>query len=400
MQFTQYKDQDSITATIPELRLETDLAAIVEGNLQAKEITLKEPILLLKLGSKPARQPGTNAPTTKSLPLIDIQKLVLEHPTLHVEQQQPNDTMRLHWNRGALLAHNQWVFTNIRHNGKEPLTIEKASLSGTAVSFAQHAKKILLLQPQSMQLVLANTRLLMDKHAPIPWSTIVERLALKDMMLEGMGKDSGRLQLIALTVEHLLVQARQTPKEWLDNSPGFILHDLTGQFTTSQNYFRWKRLNYHHRQHLLSVDSFTYTPVISRDAYIAAHPYQTDYIQLNTGRINIHRPGLDSYFRDTLIHIAAVDVKDPMISVYRDKRPPREPNIIRPLPVDMIKALPFKLRVDSVRVHNGQVAYEELSEKTNKSGIINITHLNALLGNIKSRHLGRQTVCASRPMPT
>jgi hypothetical protein len=387
VRFAQYKTHDSITAAIPELRLVADLAALVEGNLQAKEIMLKEPTFLVKLGNKQAGHSLANTPAANPLPPIDIQTLSIEQPTLHLEQQQEKDTIRLHWNRGAQLANNHWIFTNIRHQGKEPLTIEKASLLGTAVSFTRQSEKLLLLQPQSIQLVLIKTRLSLDKPHNTPWSTIVEKLALKEMQLNHIGKDSDRLHLASLTLEQLIVQAKQSAREWLNNSPGFILHDLSGNYTTTQNDVRWKRLSYHHRQHLLSLDSFTYTPVATRDEYIAAHPYQTDYIQLNTGRITIRRPDLDSYWNDTLIRIGALSVYEPNINVYRDKRPSREPNVIRSLPVDMIKRLPIKITVDSVVVHNGQVQYEELSEKTNQSGVINISRLQAVLSNIKSRNL-------------
>lgn len=391
VRFTKYTAHDSITAAIPEVRLVPDLAAIMEGNLQADQVTLKEPTLLVKLSGRKKGQSGEAASghpaTKKPFPLMHIKKLTVEHPTLHVEQQNDKHTLRLTWDRGIQLANNQWVFTNIRHDGKEPLTIEKASMSGTAVSFAQHSDKTMLLKPQSIQLVLNKTRLALGKHHGTPWSTIVERFAFRDMEIDGIGKDSGRLNLKALTVEQLVLQANQHHQEWLDHSPNFSLRDFSGDLTTTKNYFRWKQLSYHHHQRLLSLDSFTYTPMAGRDAYIAAHPYQTDYIQLHSGRINIHRPDLKRYFKDTLIHIGALAVFEPSISVYRDKRPPREPNVIRPLPVDMIKRLPFKLAVDSVLVHKGVVRYEEHSEKTNKSGVISITRLQALLSNIKSRDL-------------
>jgi hypothetical protein len=101
----------------------------------------------------------------------------------------------------------------------------------------------------------------------------------------------------------------------------------------------------------------------------------------------MHNPDLHGYFRDTLAHVATMHIENPLISVYRDKRPPREPNVIRPLPVDMLKNLQLKLKVDSILVHNGYVRYEELSEKTGRAGVIGISKLNASLATLKSHDL-------------
>ncbi|AXY73475.1 hypothetical protein D3H65_05565 [Paraflavitalea soli] len=385
VRFSHHTSHDTITAAIPRLQLVPDLEAILAGNLHAEEVILKEPILLVKLSA--AGKAAEAASPGKQLPLMDIKQLIIEQPTLRLEQQQEEHSIHLAWNKGITPAHNQWVFNNIRHDGKTPITIDNASIQGTDVSFSQHADKLILLKPQSMELDLGLTRLATGKHPTIPWSTLIARFTLRNMQIDGIGKDSGRLSLKALTIEQLAIQGNQHHQEWLNNSPNLSLRDFSGDLTTTKNYFRWKQLSYHHRERLLSIDSFTYTPMVSRDAYIAAHPYQTDYIQLHTGRINIHRADLNKYFKDTLIHIGALAIYEPAISVYRDKRPPREPDVIRPLPVDMIKRLPFKIAVDSVLVHQGSVRYEEHSEKTNKSGVISISRLQALLANIKSRNI-------------
>ncbi len=250
--------------------------------------------------------------------------------------------------------------------------------------FARHSAKALLLKPQRIQLVLTNTKLAAGTHHDIPWSTIVSHFDLRDLRLDGIGKDSGRLNLASLTLEQLHLQAGQKPQEWLDNSPHFYLRDLSGDLHSTKNDFRWQGLRYHQQQQLLQVDSFAYRPVLERDAWVAAQPWQTDYIQLNTGRIDLHRLDLHRLLNDSLVHISMVKVQSPFISVYRDKRPPRQPDVIRNLPVNQLKGLPFKLKMDSVIVAEGKVQYEEHSEKTNKSGIIPIGRLNATLLNVKS----------------
>ncbi|MBO9561556.1 MAG: hypothetical protein J7621_02235 [Niastella sp.] len=385
IRFTRYTTHDSITAAIPQLRLVPDLEAMMAGDLRAEEITLKDPALIVKLAKTEEKEQQKK--NSKPLPAIHVKQLSVEQPLLHLEQRQDEHTLQLTWNRGKQPDRNQWNFTNIRHDGKEPLDIGKISIAGTDVSFARHADKSIVLKPQSIQLILDNTAIATVKHHDVPWKTVIEKFAIRNMQVDGIGKDSGQLKLQALSLEHLTLQAGQHHREWLNNSPHFYLQDFSGELTTTKNYFHWKQLSYQHQQRTLTVDSFTYTPVQERDAYVAAHPYQTDYIQLSTGRISMHNPDLHGYFRDTLAHVATMHIENPLISVYRDKRPPREPNVVRPLPVDMLKNLQLKLKVDSILVHNGHVRYEELSEKTGRAGVIGISKLNASLVSLKSHDL-------------
>lgn len=381
VRFLRYTHQDSITAAIPQVQLVPDLEAILEGKIQAATITLQTPSLLVRSTGKEVHAAAGKG---RSLPPLHIGKLTITQPTLHLEQQKEEHTIHLEWNKGIQPARNQWVFSGIRHDGKTPLTIDRIHITGTDLSFSRQSDNPLQLKPQSIEVVLTNTQLATGKQHAVPWATLVDQFALRNMAVENLGRDSGRLHLASLSVAQLALQGKQHFSDWLHHSPHFAVREFSGEFKSNRNYFYWQRLTYHQAQALLAIDSFAYTPVLGRDAYIAAQPWQTDYIQLQTGRIRLHRPDLSRYFKDTLVHIGSLQIDQPVISVYRDKRPPRQPNVIRPLPVNMIKGLPFKLKVDSVVMDKGQVQYEELSEKTNRSGIIHISQLDALLRNIKS----------------
>ncbi len=374
---------DTIAASVPVLRFVPDIAALLDGRIHINSIALQSPVLWAHLGNRPAAV-ATERKAGKELPLLHIGELQLDQPVIHFYQQQAEQSLRLLWDKGNTPADNQWVIKNIVHDGQSPLSIQQVKINGTDVAFTHTGKDILRLKPQRMQLTLSNLHLGDGHPQAVAWAGLLEHLDIKDMALQGIGKDSGRLHLASLTLEHLALQAKQSPTEWLDHSPRFYLRDLSGEFLSVKNAFRWKKLSYHRAQQLLSIDSFSYWPTADRDAYVASKPFQTDYIHLQTGRIDFHRPDLRALLHDSIVHIPSVRVHEPAISVYRDKRPPREPNVIRPLPVNQIRQIPFRLQLDSVQVIDGQVQYEELSEKTNKSGIIPITHLNALLAHVKS----------------
>jgi hypothetical protein len=378
VRFTHYTAHDSITATIPQVQLVPDMAALAAGNIRMEEIILREPTVLVKLHKDPA--PATAHPQ-KPLPAIHVKKLLLEKPKVAFEQQTGEHTFHVNWQQ---TANNQLLVSNIVHQGDEPLSIGKISLTGTGLSFARNSANPISISPQSIQLELDSTTLAMAKHHAVKWSTVLAQLSIRNVQLGGLGPDSGLLDLSSLAVANLAMQSDQHHREWLNHSPDFQLNQFSGTFKNNKNYFYWRELSYHQAQRLLLLDTFSYTPVQSRDEYIAAHPYQADYIQVQTGKISINNPDLHGYFRDTVANVSTIHIQNPSIKVYRDKHPPFRHGIIKPLPVTMIGRIEMKLQVDSVLLHNGYVEYQELSEKTNQAGTIVFTRLNASLSGIKS----------------
>lgn len=382
--FTRYTEKDSITANIPQLCLLPDLSALTAGKLQAEEITLHQPAILLSLHTGPAKQ-ATHA--ARPLPAINIKKLLVDRPQIELQQENGRHTIDFTWTQAP---GNQLLVTNIVHEADGPLSIGRISVTGNTLSFARNSARPVLIHPQSVQLALAHTTIATAQHSLVKWTTTLEQLAVKNIQLEGLGKDSGVLHISALEADHLTMQAGQHHRDWLNHSPDFQLKEFSGTFRNNKNLFYWDQLHYNHHLRLLELDTFSFRPVLGRDAYVAAHPFQIDFIQLQTGKISIHNPDLHGYFQDTLANASTVHVQHPSVTIFRDKRPPFQKGIIKPLPVTALARLQLKLKVDSVLVHDGYVENEELSDKTKLAGKIIFTKLNASLSGIKN-HDHQQT---------
>jgi hypothetical protein len=137
----------------------------------------------------------------------------------------------------------------------------------------------------------------------------------------------------------------------------------------------------------LSVDSFYYRPVIDRDSFNRMNKFQKDYIQAKTGRIIIRELDIEKLLADTSFRASAIEINDPDISIYKDKRLPFDFSKIKPLPVDMLKNLKIKVNLDSLLVKNGFIEYSEHNPKTDKVAIIDLPHTQAELTSIKNYDL-------------
>jgi hypothetical protein len=80
-------------------------------------------------------------------------------------------------------------------------------------------------------------------------------------------------------------------------------------------------------------------------------------------------------------------VNDAYFYDHKDKSLPFNAGIIKPLPVNMIKKIPFKLAIDSIEFHNALVEYTEVNEKNKLAGTIPVTRMSVRLFNLKNYNL-------------
>ncbi len=137
----------------------------------------------------------------------------------------------------------------------------------------------------------------------------------------------------------------------------------------------------------LSLDSFYYRPLIDRDSFNRMNKFQKDYIQAKTGRIIIRELDIEKLLADTSFRASAIEINDPDVSIFKDKRLPFDFSTIKPLPVDMLKELKIKINLDSVLLKNGFIQYSEHNPKTDKIAVIDLPHTHAELTNIKNYDL-------------
>ncbi|HET9487486.1 MAG TPA: DUF748 domain-containing protein, partial [Chryseosolibacter sp.] len=71
------------------------------------------------------------------------------------------------------------------------------------------------------------------------------------------------------------------------------------------------------------------------------------------------------------------------LKIFRDKRLPFKKSM-KPLPIDAIRALPFELEIDSLKIIKSYVQYEEFGEEAPDPGGLYFDDLYAVLSNISS----------------
>jgi hypothetical protein len=146
----------------------------------------------------------------------------------------------------------------------------------------------------------------------------------------------------------------------------------------------------------LQFDSISLTPNYSRYAFARKVGRQTDRFTLRIPKIAI--AGLAFNPLNDSTAISSIAISSARLHVFRDKRFPFIKHHNVPLPVAMIRKFPFALRVDSVKIADAKIVYEEFPEKGFHTGQVEFDALNATLTHLDNRDSsakGQATLVAS-----
>ena len=137
----------------------------------------------------------------------------------------------------------------------------------------------------------------------------------------------------------------------------------------------------------LQIDSVQFKPALNPPDYFAKTTWQSDYIQMHGGPINISGIDLNTWKNDSLLQANRVVLSNFNVDVWRDKRIPFKHGADKRMPTSLINSVPYRFSIDSVGVRNGNVTYHEYSKITNREGVVPIENISATIQHLTNYHL-------------
>ena len=97
--------------------------------------------------------------------------------------------------------------------------------------------------------------------------------------------------------------------------------------------------------------------------------------------------GIDFGFKNNIFFAKSkeISLNSPSLEIYRDKLVADDLKI-KPLYSKMLRDLPFELSVDSLKITNGSIKYEERVKVENMGGSIDFKNLNAAISNLSNTY--------------
>jgi hypothetical protein len=389
IRYQRSRTYDTIIASIPMVQLVPDIDAFFRGDIGASAITLDRPRFFWH-----ARHHDTLTNTQETgwpLPDTRINSLKIIQPTLSLQYEQAGKNFQLEW------------------EGNDPrnyLQLQDIVSDETSTSFSARTIQFLVngftvagpsgrryhAGSGEIDAKLSNLRYRELEGNDTEWEGQLDQLNARNFTIDSIGKKNATLQIKTASLSGLRVDAASILKltELIQKNKEFRLSNFTGTYQDSAVNWNWYNTAYDKRSRLLSLDSFRYRPAPEKEAFMEKQKHQIDYITANGGKLEVGPLDIDRFVKDTILDLGTIRLSDAYLYNFRDKRLPLRMDIVRPLPVDQLTQIGTKFRADSLVIANSRVLYEELNEKTGKSGLIRVGDLNATLTHLRNFDLGEQ----------
>jgi hypothetical protein len=220
------------------------------------------------------------------------------------------------------------------------------------------------------------------------WSGVLSLLTLPQSQLVLAREDRGNTVLDLKGVRISELQMNNTKKfpagDWLAGNPLLKLEVERVTAINEKVQLDCSGLAYRNGAAELRMDSLSVIPRIDRDSFNRSAKYQNDYMVFRTGEVTAGGIAAGKWSGDSVYRIRSLALQQPRLHVYKDKRLPFNSGVHKPLPTDLLQQIRMPFRIDSIRLHDADITYEELNDKTLMNGSVRFSGVNANLENIAS----------------
>ncbi len=373
-------DRDSFYLSSPRINFNVDINALTAHHIQISTVDVETPVLTINKWNLPV----LNDQLAKKSPTIHIDRFSAREPIIVIATHRNDSVSRINIPQSA---RSSIVAAGIvLQDGNT--SIGNLSLSTTSATISTPAGQVMGVESGKMDVELSDLRFGKKEGKPF-WSTIINNLYVQKPNSLVFGKNKNRLNLMEATIGNLNLNS-----EYLSDVNQLFkfnvkawLRTATGEYIDSATTLKWFNAEYNSSTKTLKLDSFNYHPTQSLDTFLARKKFAADYITFHSGPVKLADFNLDKYNKDSSIVAGKLTVTRPNIWIFRDKLPPGQSGIYKPLPVQMIKSIGVPVSIKSVNLEDGYLSYSEKHSKSRAVGTVVLGRLNAKLAHIRNRNL-------------
>jgi len=168
-------------------------------------------------------------------------------------------------------------------------------------------------------------------------------------------------------------------------------HELTGStenLLINNGHFyntKVKKIRFNSEDGSLTMDSVILIPLHAKYKFARMLGRQADRMDLSVKKVEIAQLNYWKLF-DRIVSIGSLTITEANLLAFRDKRIDTgiEPNV--PMPIDILRKLPFAIAIDTVNLVNSKVTVEEFPINGIRPGHVYFDQLNARLLGLNNRY--------------
>jgi len=376
--FSSNTGKTEVNFSTSYMQLVPHIRQLLDGEIILDNVALEKPIIKAHLGS-------TVGSEKKDIPKIMISSLKMNQPQIDFSINDSTKTS-FSWN-GSL---NPSAFLEIKEINSTQTTHSKTTIRESRFHLSNFEfssnGKIFSSKNGNIIASLKNVELKAEKGQTIEWNGFLENLVAKNFIADSINKYKGTLILNSADINNLnLSSATVTDfKKLIATNKDFKIRNFSGNYKDSITIIKWANAGFSRIGNNFSLDSFSYNPAITRDSFLAQQNFQKDYITFKTGAVSIQNLDPDLYLNENIVKASSIKIQNATFTDYKDKQIPFNPGLVKPMPVDLLKKIPFHVSIENAEIENGNAEYTETSAITEAAGVIPVTRLKILLKNIKN----------------
>ncbi len=129
-------------------------------------------------------------------------------------------------------------------------------------------------------------------------------------------------------------------------------------------------------------DSIRIKPLVNASQLPNLVTYETGIIDLVLPSVKIGGMDFVDMYQSRSVALNHVWLNEPRLELYKDKTLKDKPS---KLPSEMLKSIPFEVKVDSIQIHSGFIKYYELMEREKSPGHITFERLHGSIYNMNNQ---------------
>ena len=362
---------------VPKLTFSLDINSCLNGDIKGEFIELSNPSVTFSKSESEPETTENRKPRSGGFPVVNIKKITIDQPEI---QALPAElAQKMQFNPGQ-----SKIILNGVHSDSTHLKVDNVSVSVIQPVF--QTGKFRLNSTGSEKIEVAASAINYQPATPqtkSSWSFNLDRANFENINLSTLQNDTIKqtVDLKNLTVKGLQFKDSFALKQ--ENIANFSIQNGNIKLTNDKINLAVYNLGFTAAAKNIDIDSLKFSPVPDRDSFMKTKEFQSTYIQIYTGKINIK--GLDNgqLLKDSVLRLSTIRVNDLRFLAYKDKRLPFL-HTEKPMLTKLLLDVNQKIHIDSVIVRNGFIGYEEFNDKTEQNGKIDFTKIRGVISNIKT----------------
>lgn len=199
-----------------------------------------------------------------------------------------------------------------------------------------------------------------------------EKIPLKGMHFPSINFSVGDLNFDVLEESNEF-----NPQVLIDKGLDFSLSDYEFYTKDSLELLTIKNLTFSGKN--LQVKGLNFSPSKGRYSYLREKGFQTDAIDLDISQLDLVGIDFKEFFENKLYKADRLLIDKMHMDVFRDKRLPELENVFKPMPQYLMENANLRIWLDSIRVSNGRIRYQEFTPGSQMPGGVAFENLNVSL---------------------